>query len=95
MPTAVLTAPRIRIKRPEQCRMKCRTLKQLRPGQLPEHHHNVYVALLDPVFGRIRKVRAENPKRDPKKPRVYVGMTGLTPAERFANHNAGTKAASV
>jgi len=61
----------------------------------PEHHHNVYVVLLDPAVGRVRKVRAANPKRDRKKPRVYVGMTGLSPEERFANHKAGTKAASV
>jgi hypothetical protein len=26
---------------------------------------------------------------------VYVGMTGLDPQERFANHKAGIKAASV
>ena len=25
----------------------------------------------------------------------YVGMTGLTPEDRFANHKSGTKAASV
>ena len=49
--------------------------------------------LLDPAVGRVRKVRAENPKRDPTKLCVYVGMTGLTPKERFANHRAGTKAA--
>ena len=75
--------------------MKRRTLKPLRPKQQPEHHHNVYVVLLDPAVGRVRKVRAENPKRDRKKPCVYVGMTGLTPEERFANHKAGTKAAWV
>ena len=75
--------------------MKRRTLKRLRPGQLPEHHHNVYVVLLEPAVGKIRKVRAENPKRNPKKPCLYVGMTGLTPEERFANHKAGTKAAAV
>jgi hypothetical protein len=51
--------------------------------------------LLDPAVRSIRKVRAENPKRDPKKPFVYVGMTGLAPEERFANHKAGIKAASV
>jgi hypothetical protein len=51
--------------------------------------------LLDPAVGRILKVRAGNPKRDRKKPCVYVGMTGLTPEERFANHKAGAKAASV
>jgi hypothetical protein len=75
--------------------MKRRTLKQLRPKRQPEQHHNVYVVLLDPAVGRIRKVLAENPKRDRKKPCVYVGMTGLAPEERFANHKAGTKAASV
>ena len=75
--------------------MQRRTLKHLRPKQQPEHHHSVYVVLLDPAVGRVRKVRAENPKRDRKKPCVYVGMTGLTPEERFANHKAGTKAAWV
>ena len=75
--------------------MKRRTLKRLRLERQPEQHHNVYVVLLSPAVRRLRKVRAENPKRDPKKPCVYVGMTGLTPEERFANHKAGTKAASV
>jgi hypothetical protein len=75
--------------------MKRRTYRKLRAEQQPEHHHNVYVVLLDPAAARLRAVRAANPKRDPKKPCVYVGMTGLTPDERFANHKAGTKAASV
>ncbi|MGD0815691.1 MAG: hypothetical protein ABSA83_19025 [Verrucomicrobiota bacterium] len=61
----------------------------------PELHHNVYVVLLNPAVGKNRKVRADNPKRDPKRPCVYVGMTGLTPEERFANHKAGIKSASV
>jgi len=75
--------------------MKRRTLQQGRAEHQPEHHHNVYVVLLDPAAGRIRAVRAANPRRDPTKPCVYVGMTGLTPEERLANHKAGTKAASV
>ena len=75
--------------------MKRRTLRPLRPKAQPEQHHNVYVVLLDPAVGKLRKVRAENPKRDPKKACVYVGMTGLTPEKRFANHKAGIKAASV
>jgi predicted GIY-YIG superfamily endonuclease len=53
------------------------------------------VVLLDPAAGRLRAVRAANPKHDPKKPCVYVGMTGLDPEERFANHKAEIKAASV
>lgn len=74
---------------------KRRTLRQLRPKRRPEAHYHVYVVLLDPAVGTIRTVRAANPDRDRKKPCAYVGMTGLTPVERFANHEAGTKAASV
>jgi hypothetical protein len=55
--------------------MKRRTFRQLRPKAQLELHHNVYVVLLSPAAGKLRKVQAENPKRDPKKPCVYVGMT--------------------
>jgi predicted GIY-YIG superfamily endonuclease len=72
--------------------MKRRTFRQLRPKG---HHHNVYVVLLDPAIGKIRAIVAANPNRDRKKPCVYVGMTGLTPEERFANHKAGLKASSI
>lgn len=75
--------------------VKRRTLKQLRAKQEPALHHHVYVVLLDPVVAKFRKVRAENPKRDPTKPCVYVGMTGLTPEDRFANHKAGIKDSSL
>jgi hypothetical protein len=75
--------------------MKRRTFKQLRLKRESEHHHHVYVVLLEPAAGRLRTVRAANPGRDPKKPCVYVGMTGLTPEERFANHKAGIKDAWV
>src|SRR5262245_27582030 len=75
--------------------MKRRTFKQIRAKSQPAIHHYVYVVLLDSAVCKIRKVRAENPKRDPKKPCVYVGMTGLPPVERFSNHKAGIKSASV
>lgn len=45
-------------------------------------HHSVYVVYL----------------RDPKgdgKAGYYVGMTGLTPEERLANHKAGIKCARI
>ena len=45
-------------------------------------HHHVYVVYL------------RNPRGDGKAG-YYVGMTGLTPEERFANHKAGRKAAGV
>lgn len=75
--------------------MKRRTLKRLRPKEHPAQHHSVYVVLLDPAVGKLRKVRASNPDRDSKKPCVYVGMTGLTPEQRFANHKQGTKDAPL
>jgi hypothetical protein len=75
--------------------MKRRTLQQVRAAGQQTHHHNVYVVLLDPAAGKLRKVRAANPNHDPKKPCVYVGMTGLEPETRFSNHKAGIKAASV
>ena len=53
------------------------------------------MVVLDPVAGRLRAVRAANPKRDPKKPCDYMAMTGLDPKERYANHKAGIKAALV
>ena len=45
-------------------------------------HHSVYVVYL------------KNPRGDGKAG-YYVGMTGLTPEERLANHKAGIKAARV
>jgi hypothetical protein len=44
--------------------------------------HSVYVVFL------------RNPKGDGKAG-YYVGMTGLTPEQRFANHKAGLKAARI
>ena len=55
-------------------------------------HHHVYVVELDPAVARLRIVRATNPDRDPKKPCVYVGMSGLPPEERLENHLNGYKA---
>lgn len=75
--------------------MKRRTYRQIRARTESEHHHHVYVVLLDPKVMRLRKVRSENPFRDSEKPAVYVGMTGLNPEERFANHKAGVKDAYV
>jgi len=39
-------------------------------------------------------VYLRNPRGDGKAG-YYVGMTGLSPEQRFANHKAGTKAARV
>jgi hypothetical protein len=75
--------------------MRRRSYRQLRAAAAASHHHNVYVVLLAPEAAALREVRAANPKRDASKPCLYVGMTGLTPEERFENHKAGIKAARV
>ena len=51
-----------------------------RPG--PRDHHNVYVVYL------------RNPAGDGRAG-YYVGMTGLSPEQRFENHKAGVKAARI
>lgn len=76
--------------------MRRRTFRRLRATALkPPLHHYVYVVLLDGGVLKLRKIRAINPNRDEKKPCVYVGMTGLMPEERFANHKQGIKAARL
>lgn len=75
--------------------MRRKTFRQIKANSDGAHHHNVYVVLLAPEVGRLRKVRMENPSRDKAKPCVYVGMSGLAPEERFANHKAGVKSAWV
>jgi predicted GIY-YIG superfamily endonuclease len=45
-------------------------------------HHSVYVVFL------------RNPKGDGRAG-YYVGMTGLTPEQRFENHKTGRKAAGI
>jgi hypothetical protein len=50
--------------------------------QTKRHHHCVYVVYL------------RNPRGDGKAG-YYVGMTGLTPEQRFHNHKQGIKAAGI
>ena len=75
--------------------MKRRTLKKFQTQGEAGHHHCVYVVLLETAAGKFRKARAANPRRVAGKPCVYVGLTGLTPAERFANHKKGIKSSSM
>src|SRR5688572_2209694 len=77
--------------------MRRRTFRQLKAavGAPAALHHYVYVVLLDSAVLKLRKIRAVNHTRQKGKPCVYVGMTGLNPDERFANHKAGIKAARV
>ncbi|HTL59884.1 MAG TPA: hypothetical protein VL361_29705 [Candidatus Limnocylindrales bacterium] len=75
--------------------MQRRTLKNIRAKSTAAYHHNVYVVLLDKTVAKIGAVRLANPNRDPSKPCVYVGMSGLKPEERFTNHKQGIKAAWI
>jgi hypothetical protein len=75
--------------------MKRRTFRRLRAVGESRYHHYVYVVLLDSKVASHRKVLSLNPNRDPTKPCLYVGMTGLTPDERFRNHKQGVKSAWV
>ena len=75
--------------------MRRRTFQRLKTANQVSLHHHVYVVLLDPKAAKDRKILKANPKRDKTKPCVYVGMTGLTPEQRFENHKKGIKSASV
>lgn len=57
------------------------------------YHHSVYVILLDDAVRKNRMVSRLNPNRNPAKPCVYVGMTGLPVDHRFENHRNGYKSA--
>ncbi len=59
----------------------------------PKFHHSVYVILLENAVAKHPSILRVNPKRDPMKPCVYVGMTGLPVDERFGNHKNGHKSA--
>jgi hypothetical protein len=58
-------------------------------------HHSVYVIQLKPAVLRHPSILRLNPHRDPTKPCVYVGMTGLPVEHRFENHKHGFKSAWV
>jgi len=72
--------------------MKRRTLKRTKAALKAALHHSVYVVRLDPAVAGLKRVKTLNPTRNPKKPCIYVGMTGLALEERFQNHKNGVKA---
>jgi hypothetical protein len=58
-------------------------------------HHSVYVILLDEAVAKHPSIVRLNPGRQPSKPCVYVGMSGLPVDHRFENHKNGYKSAWV
>jgi len=73
---------------------KVKKKKSARPEK-DKFHHNVYVILLNDAVAKHRSIVRLNPKRDPLKPCVYVGMTGIPVDHRFENHKNGYKSAWV
>ena len=62
--------------------------KKSRRKTKPAKTHSVYVVELDKEVLKSPKFVKANPDHDPDKACFYVGMTGLTPEERFKNHKA-------
>lgn len=75
--------------------MRRKSFRRLRSKTEATLHHHVYVVLLDPRAAKLRTILRLNPARDPAKPCVYVGMTGLAPEERLQNHKQGIKASGI
>ena len=71
------------------------SMKGWQTSKEQKFHHSVYVALLDNAVAKHPSILRVNPKRDPLKPCVYVGMTGLPVDHRFENHKNGYKSAWV
>jgi hypothetical protein len=57
-------------------------------GIVRELRYSVYVVLLDEYVGTLPQMRRRNPKRDPSKPFVYIGLTSLPLDRRFDFHGA-------
>ena len=55
----------------------------------PRLTHNVYVIELDEEMWSFARFRSRNPGYISGKPMVYVGSTGLSVEDRFANHLRG------
>src|SRR5262249_16014791 len=69
--------------------------KKRAPRREQTFHHSVYVILLRDAVAKHPSILRLNPKRDPLKPCVYVGMTGLPIDDRFENHKNGYKSGWV
>ena len=70
------------------------TASERRAAGRGEYNHHVYVVELSKDVLHEAKFLKANPHYEHRKPCVYVGMTGLTPDERFDKHKAGIKSNS-
>jgi predicted GIY-YIG superfamily endonuclease len=58
-------------------------------------HHRVYVVELDPLVSGDGSFARANPGCSTDLRCLYVGLTGLTPQERFSRHKAGKQASRI
>lgn len=82
---------RDRLAQARQTRKRAQAAAGAEAGGGEPFHHHVYVVLLSEEALSDPWIQRLNPARDPAKPAIYVGMSGLPPEERFANHQAGVK----
>jgi len=60
-----------------------------------KNHHSIYVIQLSPSIVRNKKFCSANRGFNPFLPCYYVGMTGLSPEKRFANHKNSYKSSRI
>src|SRR5205823_5576488 len=60
-------------------------------GTVRELRNSVYVILLDEYVGTLPQMRLRNPRRNPSKPCVYIGLTPLGVGRRFDFRGATPK----
>lgn len=60
------------------------------PSPYESRHCVVYAIELDPSVIEDSAFLRKNPKWDPSKPAYYVGMTSLSPEERYQQHRSGS-----
>ena len=70
-------------------------MRRVERAQIPAPHHHVYVVELDPAVLEEKAFASANPDRRADKPCLYVGMTGLSPEERFDRHKRGIQASRI
>jgi hypothetical protein len=60
-------------------------------GTVRELRYSVYVILLDEYVGTLPQMRLRNPRRNPSKPCVYIGLTPFRVGRRFDFREARPK----
>jgi hypothetical protein len=60
-------------------------------GTVRELRYSVYVILVDEYVGTLPQMRLRNPRRNPSKPCVYIGLTPLDVGRRFDFREATPK----